>query len=533
MWSRRLSPASLSGRFFAGLAALMVLALLAIYLIGKLIVMPEMLKQEQRQANEILARLDRSIHADLKQLVTLTRDWANWDDSYAFMDGQMADYPVRNFSREMFEDMDYNLMLYFSPDMSIYWAAGLNPLTGELDSCADTRNNCQWLAAFADDVRARFLPDAAPAPYFQIQQGGLLYNVAAHEILTTEGSGPANGWLVQLEPLNQAWVERIESQTDLELAFELATPADDLTSPQMTKLSGELMSASKRLSGTDMPIRIGTQIHRIAFLERLATLRYAQLWTAGLLASVILLVLILLDRTVLKPLRQLSHFIDEARREDPQASLGLELMERRDEIGELSREFSHLIQQQQRRRSRLKNLSRTDPLSGLANRRPFEEKLQRLFSADDDRSASSVAAVLLDVDHFKAYNDLYGHLAGDQCLAMLAQAIRQTLSGLSGIDALAARIGGEEFAVILGGATREQTQHLAEAIRHAVAALRITHQASDNGVVTVSIGVAFFATTAEGSSSDLLKQADDALYLAKDEGRNQVASASDLSVAAV
>lgn len=168
----------------------------------------------------------------------------------------------------------------------------------------------------------------------------------------------------------------------------------------------------------------------------------------------------------------------------------------------------------------LMKLKNTDPLTGLNNRRVFDDKLAYAVNVHK-RLGQPVSLMILDVDYFKDYNDSLGHPAGDQCLIQLAQMLQGRLKRQSDI---LARIGGEEFAVVLPGTTLEQCRELAQSLISTVEKGHIPHPNSTvSSMVTVSIGIACLDTSA-GEPLDLYKQADDALYRAKSRGRNQVAS---------
>ncbi|GIF02336.1 diguanylate cyclase [Paractinoplanes rishiriensis] len=166
---------------------------------------------------------------------------------------------------------------------------------------------------------------------------------------------------------------------------------------------------------------------------------------------------------------------------------------------------------------RLEELNRTDALTGLANRRRLEEALAAEW-AHAQATGTSVGVIMVDIDHFKQYNDHYGHLGGDHCLRALAQALQ---SGTRGID-LVARFGGEEFCIIVPGADAEATARIAERARLEVATLQQEHQGSPIGFVTVSTGVAATVPTGDHTVDDLLHWADEGLYEAKRNGRNRV-----------
>ena len=169
--------------------------------------------------------------------------------------------------------------------------------------------------------------------------------------------------------------------------------------------------------------------------------------------------------------------------------------------------------------SQLETLSTTDGLTGLANRRRFDlywaQEWQRAL-----RQTTPLAVIMLDVDHFKAYNDHYGHPQGDACLQRVGAVLQATIRRAG---ELAARYGGEEFVVIMPGATLEQAQETAETLLAAVRAEQAPHANSPVApVVTISLGVAAGTPSLTDTREHLLKEADTALYEAKHQGRNQV-----------
>ena len=161
--------------------------------------------------------------------------------------------------------------------------------------------------------------------------------------------------------------------------------------------------------------------------------------------------------------------------------------------------------------------SRTDPLTGIANRRAFDDKIGEL-RADAIQKGSALSLLMIDIDHFKAYNDIYGHPAGDKCLVDVAQAVERASGGQ-----FTARLGGEEFAVLLVGATASEAEKTAWAIHDAVHALAVPHIGlGASGIVTVSIGAATMAPGAPESATSLAERADRALYSSKRAGRDRV-----------
>jgi diguanylate cyclase (GGDEF)-like protein len=172
----------------------------------------------------------------------------------------------------------------------------------------------------------------------------------------------------------------------------------------------------------------------------------------------------------------------------------------------------------------LRRTATTDALTGVANRRQFDELLEREWLRAR-RAAQPVSLLMIDVDHFKLYNDLFGHPKGDDCLRRIAQALRSACKRPAD---LVARYGGEEFMILLPQTPRYGAEHVAQQVLDSVAALGIFHEDSQTThYVSVSVGIACFDDVSAGwdtqvlKASDLVLAADKALYSAKNAGRAQ------------
>lgn len=170
-----------------------------------------------------------------------------------------------------------------------------------------------------------------------------------------------------------------------------------------------------------------------------------------------------------------------------------------------------------------RTLATQDELTGLANRRHLNAVLAKEW-ARSIRSDQPLALAMIDIDYFKRYNDQYGHQAGDECLKRVARTIE---SNARRSGDLAARYGGEEFLLILPDADATVAQRLAEDVRKSIEALNLPHVVSPTGRVSISVGIAALGNAAYKDAESLLRAADQALYLAKDLGRNQVQVAEE------
>ncbi|MEO1181035.1 MAG: sensor domain-containing diguanylate cyclase, partial [Cyanobacteria bacterium J06636_28] len=170
----------------------------------------------------------------------------------------------------------------------------------------------------------------------------------------------------------------------------------------------------------------------------------------------------------------------------------------------------------QQQNQELTALARVDALTQIANRRAFDEFLSNAWAA---RNHTPLTLILCDIDYFKLYNDTYGHQAGDECLRLVAQALKKAVKRQPD---LVARYGGEEFAVVLPNTALAGAKHVAQTIQTTVQALDIEHRLSTvRPYVTISLGIATVSSTANGSPQELIAAADQGLYQAKSEGRAQ------------
>jgi diguanylate cyclase (GGDEF)-like protein len=168
----------------------------------------------------------------------------------------------------------------------------------------------------------------------------------------------------------------------------------------------------------------------------------------------------------------------------------------------------------------LEKLVNIDALTQIANRRCFNRRLDEAwFCLCTERQ--SLVLIMLDVDYFKAYNDHYGHLQGDACLIQVAQVLTQAVVGRSEAN-MVARYGGEEFVILLPQAELGEAMTIAQTIQNLLTERHVTHEASPlQHTLTLSMGIACLVPTPHQSPQILIQQADQALYQAKNKGRNQ------------
>jgi diguanylate cyclase (GGDEF)-like protein len=209
------------------------------------------------------------------------------------------------------------------------------------------------------------------------------------------------------------------------------------------------------------------------------------------------------------------------------AVLGVYAVRLRRRLAVAEHRLQDLSQRSKHSQAALQRAAR-DPLTGVANRRSFDEAMAREWERSQ-RTATPLSLLLVDIDHFKRHNDQYGHQAGDECLRRVAAVLAAQARRRGD---LIARYGGEEFAVLLPETGVEAAAAVAERLRASVAAIVLPYKTSGGGhAVTVSVGVACVVPEAARRPAELIAASDQALYTAKAVGRNQVIVANALSAA--
>lgn len=274
------------------------------------------------------------------------------------------------------------------------------------------------------------------------------------------------------------------------------------------------------------------------YLQEEAFLPIRDIYTKATLVSLALAVMAgwlawLIMSRLIDPLHRLHRHIQTIRAAGTYDEVPLSY--RQDEIGDLGGAFNSLMRERKdaetaldHARAHLETMNKAlgrlaleDELTGLANRRQFDLSLQEEF-ARAQRGGQALALVMIDVDHFKQYNDLYGHLAGDHCLRQLGSAIKSQQSRPADVIA---RYGGEEIAILLPGTDEAGARAVAERVLLAVRQLGLRHEGNDPGIVTISAGVSALVPARTDDTPDkLVRAADQALYLAKAAGRHCVRS---------
>jgi diguanylate cyclase (GGDEF)-like protein len=530
---------SIRAKVFAIVLFLFATLGVADFVVQRFVIYPSFLDLERHEAGENLQRIFQAIDRETYHLERLSRDWAIWDDTHDFMTTGTMAYIESNLDEQSLENISLNVLVFCSTNGTVVWSRVRDVADGEKKSLEFMAGNTIDPGHPTLAVGSAEGGGKGKTGILGSEHGPLLF--ATREILHSDGSGPAAGYLVMGRFLRGKMLTAIKDQTridfeivhpfsEADIMCDVNTPYTSGTLTYFTQPAGEYIKICAAYRDPIASALFGVQylFPREITQKGIASIRYAMLLVIGSGAIVLVMLNVLLQIVVVRPLQRLT---SQAARITREGDFSMRLsLNRRDEIGELANSFDALVQTVRERTRELKHandklttLSMRDPMTGIANRRMFDETLKQEWRRAM-RDQTPISVILADVDHFKNYNDTHGHQHGDQCLIAVAAVLQGQMQRPGD---LAARYGGEEFVIVLPDTDEDGARHMAETLRQSVLDLRMEHGASETGpFVTISLGtVTMVPSLDEGDNGmdQLLGRADQALYLAKKAGRNQTA----------
>ncbi len=471
-----------------------------------------------------LQRLLVAIDTELKHHEKLVNDWANWTEFAEYVQNPHTPFADSNLHQDAIAAAGFS------------WLVVLDGQRRPLHTVS--QNGIDPSAVLASRYGARLLQPPAPGERScgLGHWNGTWMALCSQGIRDSSGQGPVHGLLVVGEPLRADFNEHLFKLTGLRFNLS-ADPAPDLPD----SLTGDLITsalgqARPRLQSTPdlvqawWPVRdLASQTvghlrldwPRQAFQQASDDLASLQWQLFGVFLLITAGLLVMLDRVVVRRLVRFSQELRTIHRDEAwHANL---TVDGRDEITQLAHDTNNLLGLIQSQLEHLELQAESDALTGLPNRRSFDNTLHRAL-ATFKRHHRPLCLVVLDVDHFKLYNDHYGHAQGDEALKALGRCL---LAQARRPGDLPARIGGEEFAVVLEDTPLQGAQHWMAAVQQRLASLAITHEVSPVAPdLTLSAGIV--AATPDDTAESLYRRADKALYHAKTTGRNRIVLAEDL-----
>lgn len=498
----------------------LTLAGLIVVLYGtlKVILLDGFARLEEHDVRRNVRRALSALGDRLASLDAVVEDWATWDDTYHFMEDKNTKYIQSNLSDLTFSNLGLNVVLYIDTSGRIVFGKGLDLNEGE--PIPIPRGLQQYIVP---NGRTQFRSNATGTAtgIAVLPEGPML--LAARPILTTEGKGPVRGTLIMGRYFDSAVVQQLAETTHLAITVQQLNgpeiPPDfraELTSlseqePVYVRPLGTEFIAGyallKDISGQPGLV-LKVQVPRSIYKQGQTSVLYFLSWlvAAGLVFGAVILVF--LEKTVLSRLALLSASVSAI---GASGDLSARVpVGGRDELSGLAKEINRMLEAIERYQDELRaseeryrHLSITDSLTGLRNRTYFEQEMRRLEAGN----CAPVGIVLCDVDGLKLVNDTFGHDAGDELLLAAARVLKETYPG----EGAVARIGGDEFAMLLPGSDETATGRMCSRLRDAVDTY---NAANPERPLSASIGFAARSDTSK-SMSDLFKEADDNMYREK------------------
>ncbi|OGT82002.1 MAG: hypothetical protein A3H91_01120 [Gammaproteobacteria bacterium RIFCSPLOWO2_02_FULL_61_13] len=520
---------SIQTRFLLGLGLVLVASVIVLSMAVLTYTVPRLVQWETREAQDHVRRVSRALDREFEHLLIYAREWSVWDDSFRFVQEPTQEYIDANLGAASFVAATVDLLAYLRDDGQVVWAGY------KAGDVVDPDQGRALVGELRPQAQQALRDEHGAAGILLTSKG--LMEVAVHQIRDSREQGPPQGMMVVGRLLSDDFMQRLRAQTELDLKIvpvaelpalagqpDIGTELDAAEEPLVRFISPSKLQLLARLHDLvgQTSLVLGIDLSRAVFLQGRQILTYTILGTVALFFLTLAIAGLLLRRMVFAPVAELARHAFELRNSGEYTRRLNN--PRNDEIGKLAQEFDALLDRINAQAEELKRLSFEDALTGLKNRRYFDEQLRSAWALLQ-RTNQPLSLLILDVDDFKRYNDRYGHQQGDASLHAVAQVVTDVLR--RAVDTVA-RYGGEEFAAILPGTSAEDAQALAERVRTEVMALGMRHETSQvAGIVTVTIGVASAGARSDMEAVELLRLADAALYTGKQSGKNTVVLAPE------
>lgn len=540
---------SISAKTTALILLMGLLLSVSAFYIQRSIVYPAFHDIELEYARNNIDRVVRRLDAQRETIDFTVYDWSAWNDTYSFIQNRDPEYIESNLYPDTFLNFGFDVVLFLNLDGEPLWGRVFDfPAEGGFVDLTDTYFD-EVLAAtagFTDRIDTEEnIDDQKTSGIVQVDDIPVLF--AMRPIVKSDGSGPHKGYVVFGQFLDDELIGTFSEQIVQDFSIEPVSETDIPAASghyTLEVIDQSSLSASKIYSINDTPGLRATAIlpRNITEVGREITF-YGVALLVFLCALLAVALLAVFRWMVVKPIMGLKadiSSISNAMDYSLRASI-----RNNDEIGALSREFNSMLGmiesnntellrlnaeltskhqkvleiqgELQNANAELKRLSEHDPLTGLSNRLALEKKLEQAWEILS-RTGDPLTVMLADIDHFKRYNDRYGHQAGDDALKQVATILENAVQRKSD---MAARYGGEEFLLVLPGTDVDAALEIAASIREQIIAAGIEHDCNPvEPYLTISIGVSTVVPHSDLTMEDLVSAADKALYKVKESGRN-------------
>lgn len=495
-------------KLLVGLFTLFAVLSVAIVIVLNIMVLPEVARLEAAFQQKDFERVRMALEYEQKRLSTVAVDWAQWDDTYTFVETRSSDYIDSNFPTNQLDILDASFVI----------------IRNAQDLLVLNVTEAPWETSIWREINQplqsnplRFISDEDDAASGLFWLGSRAYIISASPILNSESEGPIRGYFYIGRAIDESYQAAVSEmvQTSIELtASQKESAAEKKTLP-------DFVGSFSFVNAPDAELDVYWPRESVFYDEALKTIRYTVLTVLGIGLIAMAIAYVAFRHSVMLPLTLLIRQTEEFG--EKKAMRAFRALRRDDEFGELSASFKRMAQKLseswwllERERSDFERASVTDALTGLRNRRYLEQRLndEALWQGEHQ-----CAFFMLDIDLFKRINDHYGHDVGDVVLQQFAALLQEECREQD----ILVRYGGEEFTIVAQGLGFDAAKGVAERIRRRIETEVFGGTAAQ---VYLSCSVGFFCVDKIAQQHlqtywpDMLKVADIALYLCKRNGRN-------------
>ena len=513
-------------RRIAFLYSVLLMLILALILLGyrQFVVLPKIEQGLTAFQERELSTLKLVLDKEISFLKTINYDYAVWDDTYSFVQKFDQTYVDSNFLDDLYISLKIDGAFIYDLKFSTVFGKGFDfsgnkPIELPEFNLLRTPDNQKL---FPPMQSSEGVPQNSG--FLSTGEGPVLFS--ATQVRHSDKSGEPVGVFVLVRKIRPSLMQSLSQMSQLKLSFKEIKNADKMKKTKVLKgsLQGEGFANKRQRVITDThdnPLILLDIVHKQVGIPVLFD--RPTLLTLLLLTSIPLTILLFVNIYLVEPVSRSTLIINKM--VETNQLTPLTQHSKITEISDLIKYFNQLIHTIKEQRVNLEKLTLSDGLTTIANRRAFDIFLDEGWSGMQ-RNKRPIAILMCDIDFFKSYNDNFGHQAGDVTLKRIAQALDQRISRASD---LVARYGGEEFVIVLKDTSIESMNQIIEIALDTIRGLKILHPRSSVAkMVTISIGAAIFTDFSKiptkHNKNDLVKAADNALYRAKNNGRNRAES---------
>jgi len=476
---------------------------------------------EHKQAIEQMQQLTRNLNGELDKLSQITSDWGNWDDAYLYMQHPSGSFTDHNATPVSLKEIDIKYLALLDNQGQPVFSVAVNLMNG----AAESPTNFNSVLANIKKRISHPTPGTEKACGLDLSATGPLL-ICWQPIRKSDLTGAPVGTVILARLLNNKLINKLQEQSNIKFELSPLTIKDAEPAFAPTGLiTPENIAFSKTESGVltaNLINIIGQEILkiRLEFSDDLRV-RGAEM-TAQEIRNILIVTLLIgiviytgIQLLIFRHLHKIGFELKSIWRNGRWAER-LDIAKESNELGDIAQSINRMLGLIRKQSLILESISHTDTLTQIANRRSYEQRILIEMSLHK-RNRTPLCLLLLEVDYFDQYNDLYGHPAGDELLIQIGKLL--TLVACRPSD-LPARIGEQEFAVILPATDLEGGKHVAEILRNKIAEQKIPNANSPvSELITVSIGL---TAAGEEDLSALIQRAQQASKRARDAGRNQI-----------